>query len=260
MNGRDSVQSLLVLRKLTRAIADAVRVQMTEYLVTLTPLLRPASVLGEHIQGAAKDTVRKSDKVFKELQGLYETIAPAMPFSLPRDLSTPVNFPATTLEITTEEYTHVANPGANSRTIAVRCPLSWILTYTGYAPSRVRELLGGPTKLRATDELQKFVLSQLILHVVLNNQPGLTQMLAALHFPVTTAKLPDLGDLPITRIRAAVSTMRPSDAVVIESAELSGVDAFEEIVEVEEIARLSDPLKQRLLEITRQLAPELAAP
>ena len=29
MNGRDSVQSLLVLRKLTRAITDAVRVQMT---------------------------------------------------------------------------------------------------------------------------------------------------------------------------------------------------------------------------------------
>ena len=41
MDGRDSTQSLLVLRKLTRAIADVVRVQMTEYLATLAPLLRP---------------------------------------------------------------------------------------------------------------------------------------------------------------------------------------------------------------------------
>ena len=32
MNGRDSIQSLLVLRKLTRAITDVVRAQMTEYL------------------------------------------------------------------------------------------------------------------------------------------------------------------------------------------------------------------------------------
>ena len=30
MNGRDGVQSLLVLRKLTRAITDVVRVQMTD--------------------------------------------------------------------------------------------------------------------------------------------------------------------------------------------------------------------------------------
>ena len=55
MNGRDSIQSLLVLRKLTRAITDVVRVQMTEYLTTLTPLLRPTSVLGDYIQGGQKE-------------------------------------------------------------------------------------------------------------------------------------------------------------------------------------------------------------
>jgi hypothetical protein len=35
------------------------------------------------------------------------------------------------------------------------------------------------------------------------------------------------------------------------------MDAFEEIVNVEEIGRLRDPLKERLLEIARQQAPEL---
>ena len=38
MDGRDSVRSLLVLRKLTRAIADAVRQQMTEYLAGRKPV------------------------------------------------------------------------------------------------------------------------------------------------------------------------------------------------------------------------------
>ena len=44
---------------------------------------------------------------------------------------------------------------------------------------------------------------------------------------------------------------------MIESAELTGMDAFEEVVKVEDIARLGDPLKERLLEIARQQAPEL---
>ena len=44
---------------------------------------------------------------------------------------------------------------------------------------------------------------------------------------------------------------------MIQSAELTGMDAFEEVVKVEDIAGLPDPLKQRLLEIARQQAPEL---
>ena len=70
-------------------------------------------------------------------------------------------------------------------------------------------------------------------------------------------KLPPFGDLPITQIGIGISTTRPSDAIVIESAELTGMDTFEEVVNVEDIARLGDPLKERLLEIARQHTPEL---
>ena len=69
MDGRDGVQSLLVLRKLTRAITDVVRVQMTEYLKTLTPLLRPKAVLGDYVQGGLKEPSRKSDKAFSRSAG-----------------------------------------------------------------------------------------------------------------------------------------------------------------------------------------------
>ena len=36
------------------------------------------------------------------------------------------------------------------------------------------------------------------------------------------------------------------------------MDAFEEVVKVEDIARLSDPLKERLLEIVRNRRPSLS--
>jgi hypothetical protein len=89
MNGRDGVQSLLVLRKLTRAITDVVRVQMTEYLKTLAPLLRPKAVLGDYVQGGLKEPSRKSDKAFTDLQALYDTVATARPYNLPRELTPP---------------------------------------------------------------------------------------------------------------------------------------------------------------------------
>jgi hypothetical protein len=47
--------------------------------------------------------------------------------------------------------------------------------------------------------------------------------------------------------------------VVVESAELTGIDAFEEIVNVDDIGRVADPVKERLMEIARQHVPALAS-
>jgi hypothetical protein len=255
MNGRDGVQSLLVLRKLTRAITDAVRVQMTEYLKTLTPLLRPKAVLGDYVQGGPKEPSRKSDKAFGDLQALYETVAVAKPYNLPRELTPPLSFTSVGLEITPLDYYHVAQSGAETRRIKVRCPLTWVLTYTDFPPTRLQELLDA--KARSIEELQRFVLNYLVMHLATTSDPAVLQVFEALHFPLTSRKAPQFGELPITRIGIGISTTRPSDALMIESAELTGMDAFEEVVKVEDIAGLGDPLKERLVEIARQQAPEL---
>ena len=255
MAKRDSIQSLLVLRKLTRAIADVVRTQMTEYLTPLTPLLRPKVVLGDYIQGGHKEPNHKADKLFKELETLYTKAAPAKPFSLSRELSPPFNLAGVGLEITPLDYTHVAQAGSETKKITVRCPFTWVLTYTGFAPTRLSELLD--TRVRSGDELQRFIVSQIVMHLATKSQPGLLQVFEALHFPITTKKAPEFGEIPMTLIAADISTTRPPDAVIIESAELTGMDAFEEVVNPEDIAALQDPLKDRLLEIARIQAPEL---
>jgi hypothetical protein len=255
MSDRDNIQSLLALRKLTRAITDAVRVQMTEYLKTLTPLMRPQVVLGEYIQGGHKEATRKSDKAFKELQAMYETIAPAKPFHLQRELTPPLDLPRVGLEITPLDYVHVAQDGGAGRKIKVRCPLTWVLTYTDFPPTKLQELL--ESKSRDAADLQRFVLSYIVLHLLTTQDPGLMQVFNALHFPITSSKLPQFGELPITRIGLPVATIRPSDAVVIESAELTGMDAFEEVVNVDDVKKMGDPFRERLLEIARQQTPEL---
>jgi hypothetical protein len=255
MDDRDGVQSLLAHRKLTRAITDEVRVRMTEYLKALAPLLRPKAVLGDYVQGGPKEPSRRADKAFGDLKTLYESIAVARPFNLPHELSTPLSLGNVGLEITPLDYIHEAKSGPTSRRIKVRRPLTWVLTYAEFPPNRLEELLDG--KARSVEEVQRFVLHYIVLHVATKNDPALMQVFDALHFPLTPSRIPKFGDLPITRIGIPVETTRPSDSLVIQSAELTGMDAFEEIVKVDDIATLGDPLKARLLEIARQQAPEL---
>ncbi|HKN45152.1 MAG TPA: hypothetical protein VJW23_14665, partial [Propionibacteriaceae bacterium] len=243
------------LRKLTRAIADVVRVQMTEYLATLAPLLRPKMVLGDHVEDGTKESTRRSDKAFKDLQALYESLAGTKPFNLPRELTLPLRLIGSGLEITPVDTALSIKSGSDTRTIMVRSPLMWTLTYSGYPPTRLPELL--KTKLQTGDELGQLVVTYLLMNVVITNSPGLMSVFNALHFPITTTTIPEFGPLPITRIGVGVSTTRPSDDVILQSAELTGMDAFEEVVNVKDLSQLRDPLKQRLLDIARQHMPEL---
>lgn len=252
----DDIQTLLPLRRLTRAVADALHGQMVEYLGTLTPLLRPKTVLGDYISGGAKEPARRADKAFKDLQSLYETIGTAKPFNLPRELKPPIDVPGLNLEVSPFEYTHTATANGETRTIAVRSPLTWVLSYSGFSPARLQELV--QAKTRANDEIQQYVLAFLAIHVVTSSQPGLLQILEALHFPVTTSKMADLGGLPLTCIRTSITTSRPADDVVMQSAAITGMDAFEEVLNVQDITNLRNHQRERLVEIVRGQAPELA--
>jgi hypothetical protein len=159
------------------------------------------------------------------------------------------------LEITPVDYVHAAQTGSGARNITVRSPLTWTLTYTGFGPNRFQEVLD--QKVHG-DELQKFIISYLLIHLVAKYRPGVSQILDGLHFPITTTTSPAFGELPVTRIGIGISTLRPSDAMVVESAELTGMDAFEEVVNVDEISRVPDPFKARLLEIAGKHVPEMA--
>ena len=57
-------------------------------------------VLGDYIEGGSKESTRRADKAFKELQALYEAVAATKPFNLPRELTLPMRLPDVGLEIT----------------------------------------------------------------------------------------------------------------------------------------------------------------
>lgn len=245
-----SLQRLLTLRKLTRAVTELLRGQMKEHLTTIAPLLRPKTVLGEYIKSNSREMAPGANLAFKDVQTLYETVAANKPFLLTKELESSLDIMNTTIEITPMDYMHEAQAENHRKAITITSPLKAILTYSGYSPAKLRELLAD--RYRQAEKVQEFIIHALALHITIARQPGLSRMLAALHFPVSTIRLPEFGELPITCIASSISTIRPPDSVLIESTEFSGLDAFEEVINLEDIANLRNPLKEQLVELAQK--------
>lgn len=240
-----SLQRLLALRKITRAISDILRGQIRDYLGTLNSLLRPRAAFGDSGHGAG------TERAFNDLVSLYQTIAAAKPFLLTQEITRPVEIASTTLELLPVEYSYQAE----GKTVVVTSPLRWVVTYSGYSPARLKELIAARTPPER--ELFQFAVQYAAVSILFGPRGGIPKILEALRFPLKVSKLPEFGELPITTISAPISTVRPPDSVVIESTEFSGKDVFEEVVNVDEIPALCDPLKDQLLEITQSLGEKL---
>ncbi|HXD33131.1 MAG TPA: hypothetical protein VN643_18560 [Pyrinomonadaceae bacterium] len=235
---------LLALRRLTRAMADLLRGQMKEYISTLAPLMHPKAVLGNYVGSSAYEVSRTGERAINELREQYQAVVKSRVFNLPADFSTPLDLINPQLEMNPVDYQHVVVSGTESKTVTVTSPLRWALSYAGFSPAKGRALLAD--KLSVKDGLQQFVLHALMMHAVVSRQSGIAQILEALHFPLSIEPSAEFGNLPLCYISSSVSTTRLPDEVIIESTEISGMDAFEELVNIEDVARLRDPLKERL--------------
>jgi hypothetical protein len=244
---RFTTQHLLGLRKVTRTVADLLRADLREYLATLAPLFRPRAVLGQHAEGGSKEPVKGADAMLKEFQTLFQGLAAAKPFSLPReDLRAPIEVISSVVEITPVEYAHVIQTERQTKTLSITKPLQWILNYAGFSPKRLQDLLAD--RNRNQNDVRSFLVHYLSLHFVATRQAGLAKILDALHFSVSTGRLPGCGELPITYVSSLTTTLPPNE-VLLESTELSGRDMFEELVQENALAEWRDPLRERLAAI-----------
>jgi hypothetical protein len=255
MDDRFTTQKLLLLRRLTRAVGDVLRGQLKEHLATLTPLFRARAVFGEFIAGGVKEVVAGAEIAFKELQTAYEAVAASRPYNLPKELKSPVEVTSSVLEFAPLEYSYTAKTEGVSKAVTVTSPLKWVVNYGGFGPRRLRELL--TAKTRSVEDLRELVLHTLLLQGVLARQAGLGKVLQALRFPASPGKRPEFGELPLTFVTSSVSTVLPPDEVIIENTEISGMDAFEEVVTAEDIVGMKDPQRELLLELVKKHAEKL---
>ncbi|HLW78124.1 MAG TPA: hypothetical protein VKU44_00860, partial [Terriglobia bacterium] len=183
----NSTQGLLALRKSTRAIADHLRAQLKEYLSALTPLLAPARVLGSYVAGN-KVSHAGADKAFQELQAAFKQAAASQPFGLAHELKAPIELSTSSVEVTPLEYVYDARVGDSAKTVVVTSPLKWILSFAGFAPARLAQLLSDPHRI--DEEVARFVLHYTALSLIVAKQPGLTHIFDGLHLPVSVGHSP----------------------------------------------------------------------
>ncbi len=102
------------------------------------------------------------------------------------------------------------------------------------------------------NELQATLLHYLALHLLLARRPGPASLIEALRFGIAPTPSAEFGGLPVIHLTAPLSTVRPPDAVIVQSTTISGAATFEEVVDVAAIGGLRDPLGDRVMALVRE--------
>ena len=87
------------------------------------------------------------------------------------------------------------------------------------------------------------------MQALITRSAGLASIFAELRYHITTQAHPGLSGLPLVVVQSQVTTFVPPESVIAAATELSGVDAFIELVDVEAIHQLSDPFQQRISQL-----------
>ena len=243
-NGRTlSNDEVAALRAKTESVAKLLRERLATQLEALRPLFAPRRLLGRHARGGARDEVPGAERAFARLKESYAA-ACGRPFTLPKELEDEPLSIEPLLDLHPFEYSHTLS--GDGRAIAVTNPVRWVITYrSGYTLAQLESALANRATLRPADAKQ-FLLNALALEQLLGAFPEIGELLRELRYEVAIEKRPALGELPLVTLTSALPAFRPSDDVIATAVRFSGVPAFIELVDLEALPTLADPLRERI--------------
>ena len=244
---------LLTLRTLTNALTEHCARQAREYLVNLGVLFQPRFLLGDLIR-FEKCQAKGQDSAFQALLKLYQPLARATALNVQSELAPPLDIYGGVPDLFPATYSYT--PEGATKPITIVSPLKWVLAFKDLGPQRLRELMARHAR-SGGNELQACVLHYLTMHMLAERRPGPAPILEALRFPLSSAPQQEFSGLPFVYLSAPIASVRPPDALILQSAQISGTATFEEVVDVGGISQLSDPLKDRVLGLVREHGGDL---
>ncbi|MBV8378501.1 MAG: hypothetical protein JO279_16005 [Verrucomicrobia bacterium] len=87
------------------------------------------------------------------------------------------------------------------------------------------------------------------MQALIARSSGLSSILSELRYDVTSLTHPGLSSLPLVVLQSHISTFLPPESVIAAATELSGIDAFIELIDVEAMRQISDPFKLRISQL-----------
>jgi hypothetical protein len=243
-----SFENLPEARAKTEAVSQFLEQKLLGYVETLRPLLAAQRVLGRFVGG--KDAVGNVERAYAQLTEQFQAVCPSLGLapSVPdEELSNVDNLP----HCYAWEYTHEAKTEKESKSLTLTSPVRWVLTYkSSYTLSQFRQAVSGRGE-RSTKEVRQFAVNALAMVHLLKAFPKLTQLLADLRFDVRFEPLPNLGTLLFATVQSSVPSYRPTDDLLIAATRFSGVPAFIELIDLDAVTTLPDPIRITLTKLTQ---------
>jgi hypothetical protein len=244
-----TLQELPEIRRKTEAIAKLLHEQLKQHLETLRPVFAPERVFGKHAGGKAD--VPGAERALIELQQAYRDFS-AKPYDLPVEFDPhSLTLVGNKLELHPWDYNHEAKAGAETKSVTMTGPLRWVLSYgSNYSLAQAKQVLQGREQ-RRPEYLRQFVVNALVLHAVVSRFSGLAQLFSDLRYDLKAASSSELGKLPLMTLTSCLTSFRPSDDLILAATAFSGVPAFIELVNLDEVKNPKDTLKERVEAVAR---------
>lgn len=234
-------EQFLQLRQATDKIAKSLDGRLKGHMSVLRSLFTPKKFLGTFIKSAAPTEVAGADRVFTLLQERYAAVC-EKPFGLPKRLHPPLNELSGQMEGT--PYTYAIQ--IDHKNTKVLSPTRWILSFrTECSLDRLASMLGG-AESRQPEAMKQTLLSHLMLVIILEHNKELSALLQDLRYQIEIQPLQEFGGLPVVLLKAPIRTFLPPDDFITHITQLSGVPAFQELIDLDTITQMPDPLRETL--------------
>lgn len=242
-------QELPEIRRKTEAISKFLQDQVLTHLETLRPMLTPERLFGRY--AGSKLDVALADRALAQLQQNYKPFS-ARPFDLPSELDPYwLTLVGGRVTLYPWEYTYEAGTDREAKAISMTSPLRWVVSFSSaYTLSQVRQALAGKGE-RRPEHIRQFVVNALVTQLIITHTPGLAPLFTDLRYQLQNESMPDLPKLPLTTITSGLPSFRPGDDLILAATNFSGVPAFIELIDINALPELRDPLKTRIEDLLR---------
>lgn len=237
-------QQFMKLRQITEKIVSALEKRLKGHLNILRPLFIPRKLLGTYVRSATMEEVPGSDKAFAELQEQYASIC-EKPFGLPRKLHAPL--PSMSNQLEGAPFTYSLYSGdSQEKPTNIMAATRWILSYRSECPLNRLKAMVSEVEPQQADDMRQCLINHLAMVIFLKHYPALTQLLQDLRYEVGIRELPDFGGLPVVVLKAPLETFLPPDNFIVQVTQLSGIPAFQELIDLDAVDNIPDPLRESL--------------
>jgi hypothetical protein len=190
----------------------------------------------KHVPSTASNAVADfADKLTKA--------AAAKPFKDDGEIKMRLELPGP-VELRPFRYDYTASEGERKRRVTVVSPLKWVASYVGYDVDAFRQIVALPDMPR--DLMRRFLVHTVLLDFVVSRHAGLGKVLEGLRYRVSSEAVSGFGGLPFACVASVLPTVRPPDRIILDMVEENGLDQVAEVISVEALSTLRDPLGDRL--------------